>query len=382
MIARTLEVPVQEWMSRGKAIVVVGPRQVGKTTLVKAIAEKSGKKVLWLTGDDPATRTLLEGISLERLKVIVGNHTLVVVDEAQRMRDIGLTLKLIADHLPQVQLLVTGSSSLDLASQTRESLVGRKAEFVLYPISFAEMVAHQGYLSERSLLEHRMVYGYYPEVVTHDLDYGRRVLMDLVDGLMYKDLLTLEQLKKPTLLVKLLQALALQVGQEVRYSELAHLIGSDPGTVERYIHLLEETFVVFRLPSFSRNLRNEIKKGRKVYFFDTGIRNALIKNFSPLELRQDVGALWENFLVVERMKRHHYAGHPFNAYFWRTTAQQEIDYLEESGGKLKAYAFKWNPRKRAPVPITFRKAYPEAETHLVTPQNFESFLGLEGFEPM
>ncbi len=382
MIPRTLEVPVQEWMSRGKAIVVVGPRQVGKTTLVKAIAEKSGKKVLWLTGDDPATRILLEGISLERLRVIIGTHDLVVVDEAQRMRDIGLTLKLITDHLPQVQLLVTGSSSLDLASQTRESLVGRKVEFVLYPISFAEMAAHHGYLSERSLLEHRMVYGYYPEVVTHDLDYGRRVLMDLVDGLMYKDLLTLEQLKKPALLVKLLQALALQLGQEVRYSELANLIGSDPGTVERYIHLLEETFVVFRLPSFSRNLRNEIKKGRKVYFFDTGIRNALIKNFSPLELRQDVGALWENFLVVERMKHHHYKGHSFSAYFWRTTAQQEIDYLEESGGKLKAYEFKWNPRKRASFPTTFRKTYPEAETHLVTPQNFESFLGLDGFEPM
>lgn len=350
---------------------------MGKTTLVRQITDKLDKKLLWLTGDDPEVRALLENISLARLQTIVGQQEVVVIDEAQRLHNAGLTLKLFTDHLPTVQLLITGSSSLDLAAETKESLVGRKIEYLLFPLSFVEMVQHHGYLTERALLEHRMLYGYYPEVALTDPPQAQRILNDLTDGLMYKDLLTLDQLKKPSLLVKLLQALALQLGSEVSYNEIAQLIGADPVTVERYIDLLEQTFVIFRLPSLSRNARNEIKKGRKIYFYDNGIRNSIIKNFNPLTLRQDVGALWENFLLAERMKRNAYTEYFCNSYFWRTTTQQEIDYIEEQGGKLSAFEFKWQLSKSPRFPSSFLEAYPGTETHLINRDNFDAFVGIE-----
>jgi uncharacterized protein len=377
MIPRVQEQNIRQWLGKGKAIIVIGPRQVGKTTLIKQIVSTLGKKILWLTGDDPQARTMLENVSLSTLKTIAGQHEVIVADEAQRFHNAGLTLKLITDQMPAVQLLVTGSSSLDLAAETKESLVGRKFEYKLFPVSFVEMVQHTGYLSEHSLLEHRMIYGYYPEVVSSDPQQAQRILDDLTDGVMYKDLLTFDQLKKPSLLVKLLQALALQVGSEVSYHEVAQLTGADPQTVERYIDLLEQTFVIFRLPSLSRNARNEIKKGRKIYFYDNGIRNSIIKNFNPLKLRMDTGALWENFLLAERMKRNAYGEFYCNSYFWRTTTQQEIDYVEEYGGKFYAYEFKWQARKPARFPKSFLQAYPGSETQLIDRNNFESFAGLE-----
>ena len=376
MIERIQEKNIHAWLGRGKAIIVVGPRQVGKTTLINRITDNLDLRTLWLTGDDPATRTLFENITLARIKTILGQHEVVVVDEAQRLHNAGLTLKLITDHLPAVQLLVTGSSSLDLAAETKESLVGRKREYHLYPISFEEMCAHHGYHSERSLLEHRMIFGYYPEVVTTAPEQAQRILNDLSEGVMYRDLLTFDQIKKPSLLVKLLQALALQLGNEVSYYEVAQLVGADPGTVERYIDLLEQTFVLFRLPSLSRNVRNEIKKGRKIYFFDNGIRNSIIKNFNPLALRQDTGALWENFLLAERMKRNAYRESFCNSYFWRTTTQQEIDYVEEFGGRLYAYEFKWRSGQRPRFPRSFLEAYPGSRTRLVDQDNFETFVGV------
>lgn len=376
MIARIQEKNIKQWLFKKKAIIVTGPRQVGKTTLMHQINTKLEKKTLWLSGDDPQTRNLLKDISLARLKRVIGSHKVVVVDEAQRLHNAGLMLKLITDHLSKIQLLVTGSSSLDIAAETKESLVGRKFEFPLYPLSFVEMSHHHGYLEELSLLEHRLVYGYYPEIVKSEVQLARKILNDLTDGLMYKDLLTLNQIKKPALLVKLLEALALQLGNEVRYSELANLIGADSSTVERYIDLLEKAFVIFKLPSLSRNARNEIKRGKKVYFYDNGIRNAIIKNFSPLDLRLDKGALWENFLINERMKRNVYGDYFCNTYFWRTTAQQEIDYVEETGGKLFAFEFKWNPKKKARIPKTFLKAYSNSETMVVNRENFEDFIGL------
>jgi hypothetical protein len=285
-------------------------------------------------------------------------------------------LKLITDHLPQVQLFVTGSSSLDLASKTKESLTGRKFEYLLYPLSFAEMSSHHGYLQERSLLEHRMLYGYYPEVVQSEPIQAQKILYDLSDGLMYKDLLTLDQIKKPSLLVKLLQALALQVGSEVSYMEVAQLIGADPLTVEKYVDLLEQSFVLFRLPSLSRNARNEIKKGRKIYFYDNGIRNAILKNFSPLGLRGDTGALWENFLIAERLKRNTYSDYHCNTYFWRTTSQQEIDYVEDAGGKLHAFEFKWQAKRSAHFPKSFLDSYPGSDTQMIDKENFDAFVGV------
>jgi len=376
MIPRTQESNIRQWLDKGKAIIVTGPRQVGKTTLVRQITQSLGRKTLWMTGDDPEARSLLENVSLARLQTLVGSHEVVVVDEAQRFANAGLTLKLITDHLPQVLLLVTGSSSLDLAAQTKESLTGRKFEFLLFPLSFVEMSGHHGFLAERSLLEHRMLYGYYPEVVQNEPRQAQKILNDLTDGLMYKDLLTLDQIKKPSLLVKLLQALALQVGSEVSYIEVAQLIGADPLTVEKYTDLLEQSFVLFRLPSLSRNARNEIKKGRKIYFYDNGIRNSIIKNFSPLSLRTDTGALWENFLLAERMKRNAYTDYFSNAYFWRTTAQQEIDYVEDAGGRLHAFEFKWQPKKSRRFPQSFLEAYPGSETQSIHQGNFETFIGL------
>lgn len=356
-------------------MVIIGPRQVGKTTLVRQITEKLPAKTLWLTGDDPGTQAQMDQVSLARLQNIIGNNEVVVVDEAQRFTNAGLMLKLITDHLPQVQLFVTGSFSLDLASQTKESLTGRKIEFHLYPLSFAEMSAEHGYLTERSLLEHRMLYGYYPEVVQNDPPRAQKILQDLSDGLMYKDLLSLDQIKKPSLLVKLLQALALQIGSEVRYLEVAQTIGADPVTVEKYIDLLEQSFVLFRLPSLSRNARNEIKKGRKIYFYDNGIRNAILKNYAPLALRTDTGALWENFLVAERMKRNAYADHFCNIYFWRTTTQQEIDYIEEANGLFYAFEFKWQTKKNVRFPSAFLDSYPGSQTSIITQENFDAFVG-------
>lgn len=375
MISRTQYRNITEWLGKRKAMVIIGPRQVGKTTLVRQITEKLPAKTLWLTGDDPGTRAQMDQVSLARLQNIIGNNEVVVVDEAQRFTNAGLMLKLITDHLPQVQLFVTGSSSLDLASQTKESLTGRKIEFHLYPLSFAEMSAEHGYLTERSLLEHRMLYGYYPEVVQNDPPRAQKILQDLSDGLMYKDLLSLDQIKKPSLLVKLLQALALQIGSEVRYLEVAQTIGADPVTVEKYIDLLEQSFVLFRLPSLSRNARNEIKKGRKIYFYDNGIRNAILKNYAPLALRTDTGALWENFLVAERMKRNAYADHFCNIYFWRTTTQQEIDYIEEANGLFYAFEFKWQTKKNVRFPSAFLDSYPGSQTSIITQENFDAFVG-------
>ncbi len=376
MISRTQEGKILEWIGKGKAIIIIGPRQVGKTTLAKQIVDGRGENTLWLTGDDPETRNQLKDVSLARLEAILSNNQIVVIDEAQRLHNAGLMLKLITDHFKNIQLIVTGSSSLDIASETKESLVGRKFEYPLYPLSFIEMVSHHGLLKERSLLEHRLVYGYYPEVVkTNETGISQKILNDLADGLMYKDLLTLDQVKKPSLIVKLLQALALQVGNEIKYTEIGELIGADPTTVEKYIDLLEKSYVVFRLSSLSRNVRNEIKKGKKIYFYDNGIRNSIIKNFNTVEARQDIGALWENFLIVERMKNNTYSEHYYNAYFWRTTAQQEIDYIEESGGRMSAFEFKWNPKRKGRIPATFLKAYPNSETEVISRDNFEEFVG-------
>ncbi|RMF57781.1 MAG: ATP-binding protein [Calditrichaeota bacterium] len=373
MIPRKLEKIILERIGKKKIILILGARQTGKTTLVKQIADQLNLKTLWLNGDEPDVREMLSNVTSTRLKTLIGAHQLVIVDEAQRIENIGLTLKLMVDNIPDIQIIATGSSSLELANRIREPLTGRKYEFYLYPISYREMVEYRGELEENRLLEHRLIYGYYPEVVTHP---GEEVelLSLLSSSYLYKDLFTLEGIKKPAVLEKLVRALALQIGNEVSYHEIGQLIGADKQTVERYIDLLEKAFIVFRLQSLSGNLRNEIKKSRKIYFYDNGIRNAVIKNFNSLSFRQDVGALWENFLISERTKRNHYMLLPVNQYFWRTHAQQEIDYIEEYNGKFYAYEFKWNPAKKVRFPQTFLKAYPDAETIAIHPENFMEFL--------
>ena len=370
---RVLQAVLEKRVGEQKAILLLGPRQVGKTTLVKHLHFQPEKKILWLNGDESDVRQILHDTTSTRLKALVGHHGIVVIDEAQRIQDIGLTLKLLVDNMPHVQVIATGSSALELAGHIKEPLTGRKYEYYLYPLSFQEMVEHTSLLEEKRLLEHRMVYGYYPQIVTNPGN-EKILLQQLADSYLYKDLFALEQIKKPLLLEKLLQALALQIGSEVNYHELGQLIGADKETVERYIDLLEKAFVIFRLPSLSRNLRNEIKKGKKIYFWDNGIRNAIIKNFNLLTQRQDTGALWENFLVCERQKVMHYHEQYVNTYFWRTHAQQEIDYIEEQGGGLHAWEFKWNPKSKGNVPKTFKDAYPAAQTGIITPANFEDWL--------
>ncbi|KAF0214708.1 MAG: hypothetical protein FD174_4319 [Geobacteraceae bacterium] len=372
-IQRAIEKQIGSKIGKGKIILLLGPRQSGKTTLVRMVASKSGIDPLWLSGDEPDTRGLLAEITSTRLKAIIGGKRLVIIDEAQRISNIGLTLKLCADMLPETQIIATGSSAFELAEATSEPLTGRKYEYHLFPLSFGEMTAHHSLLEEKRLIEHRLVFGSYPEVVTHPGE-ERELLSLLAESYLYKDIFSLGIAKKPALLVRIVQALALQIGSEVSYQELGQHVGADKETVERYIDLLEKAYVVFRLNSFSRNLRNELKKSRKVYFWDTGIRNAVIRNYNSLHLRQDTGALWENFLVAERQKANWYAGRPANIWFWRTHSQQEIDYIEERDGILRAWEFKWRTTRPPRIPRSFIDAYPNCVTGYVTADTVEEFL--------
>lgn len=376
MITRVLQQRIEANLFKGKAIVVIGARQVGKSTLFQQIVEKRNEPTLSLNCDEPEVRELLGGMNLTELKLLIGNNSIVVVDEAQRVPDIGMTLKRITDNFPDVQLLVTGSSSFELQSRLNEPLTGRKFEYHLFPISTTELFEHGGFLAVKQSLESRLVYGSYPDVINHT-DDAKELLMNIAGSYLYKDLLALENIRRPALLEKLLVALALQLGSEVSYYEIAQTIGSDSKTVEKYIDLLEKCYIVFRLNAFSRNLRTELKKSKKIYFYDNGIRNAVIQNFAPLTMRTDTGALWENFIISERIKSNHYEGRYAKSYFWRTTQQQEIDYIEEADGQFSAFEMKWNPRKKGtPLPSSFLNTYPIAQTAVVTPENY-----MEWFTP-
>jgi len=354
-----------------KVIVLMGPRQVGKTTLLKN--NFTTKDTLWLNGDDPDIRLQLANRSSTFLKKLVQNHSRIIIDEAQRVENIGLTLKLLHDNFPEKKIIATGSSSFELANQINEPLTGRKWEYKLWPISMGEMMQKTSFLEENRLMEHRMVYGWYPEVI-NNAGKEKNILQQLADSYLYKDLLTWEDIKKPQKLETLLQALAFQVGQLVSYHELSQTVGINHDTVVRYIDLLEKAFIIFRLPALSRNLRNELKKSKKIYFYDVGIRNAVIKNYSPVGLRQDVGALWENFLIVERLKFKAYNAIFSNDYFWRNQAQQEIDFVEEYDGVMHAYEFKWNAKRKTHFSKSFINAYPEHSLTTVNRDNHLEFI--------
>ncbi len=371
MIERSLENSVKGKLGKGKAIVILGARQVGKTTFLHKIINESN--VLWLNGDEPDVRILFEHASSTRLKSIIGNSKTIVIDEAQRIPDIGICLKLIIDNISDVQVIATGSSSFDLANLVNEPLTGRKYEFLMYPLSFSELVRHYGLLEEMRLLPHRLLYGGYPDVV-NSLGEERDILQRLADSYLYKDILMFDKIKKSEKIVKLLQAIAFQIGAEVSFNELAQTCGLDPKTVDAYVQLLEQAYIIFRLPSYSRNLRNELKFAKKIYFWDCGIRNAVIGNFMPVEMRQDVGALFENYIVAERLKSQQYKQTYSKGYFWRTTAKNEIDYLEECDGRLSAFEFKWNPQRKAALPAAFARSYPEVDFKVVTRDNYFEFL--------
>lgn len=370
MIQRKLQAIIESKLFKGKAIILIGARQVGKSTLFRQITEQRKETILTLNCDEPEVKEMLSDINTPELKMLIGNNKIVVIDEAQRVPEIGLTLKRITDNFPNVQLLVTGSSSFELQNNLNEPLTGRKYEYHLYPISTAELYENQGLLSVKQMLETRLIYGSYPDIINHT-DEAKELLLNIANSYLYKDLLALDEIRRPVLLEKLLTALALQVGSEISYNEIAQTIGSDNKTVEKYIDLLEKCYVIFRLNAFNRNLRTELKKGKKVYFYDNGIRNAVIQNFAPLSLRQDIGALWENFFISERIKANHYSGHHARCYFWRTTQQQEIDYIEESDGNFTAFEMKWNPNKRRTnFPSPFLMNYSVKEATVITPDNY------------
>ena len=376
MIKRLLEERLKERFSDNKALIITGPRQSGKTTLVRFFADQQKETCLWWTGDDFEVRSMLSNVTLATLKSLIGKSRLLVIDEAQRIINIGLCIKMIVDNIPGVKVIATGSSAIELANRINEPLTGRKWEYLLAPLSFREMSDFHGLLQEKSLLSQRLIYGYYPEVVTNPGN-ERSILNQLANSYLYRDILVWENIHKPERMERLIQALALQIGNEVSYHELGKQTGLNNETVEKYIDLLEKAFVVFRLRSSSRNLRNELKKSRKIYFYDIGIRNAVINAFNPIELRADKGALWENFMISERMKANATSENFCSRYFWRTHAQQEIDYVEESGSKIHAFEFKWNPDAETTKHGVFLRAYPQSEIQTITPGNFFDFVGIQ-----
>ncbi|MCH6200288.1 ATP-binding protein [Aquiflexum sp. LQ15W] len=373
MVRRKLESQILEMTHNGKILLISGPRQVGKTTLLRQLVDQRNEKTLWLNCDNPDDRSDLTEATVTSLTNLIGSNTLVIVDEAQRVKNIGLTLKLIVDNIPNTQVIASGSSALELANEINEPLTGRKREFHLYPFSTQEMAEYSSEREEKRLLEARMIYGFYPEVVKNPND-ARDILEEITSSYLYKDILTLDQVRKPVILQKLLLALALQVGSEITFNELGNTIGIDKETAEKYLDLLEKSFVVFRLNSFNRNMRREIKKGKKVYFWDNGIRNAIVNNFNSLSLRNDVGGLWENFIISERMKFLHYNKIRSNVFFWRTTTGKEIDWIEERDGKIYAFEAKWNPKRSSFLPQGFEEAYPESTFQIVNSENYMSVL--------
>jgi predicted AAA+ superfamily ATPase len=361
---------------KSKVIILIGARQVGKTTLLKKLQKEMNVPSIWLNADEA---DILQEIaqattSTQLLQLFGKDNKLVIIDEAQQIPNIGKKLKLFYDNYPEIQVIATGSSAFELQNETNEPLTGRKREFYLYPLSFAELVGQTSLLEEKRLLHTRLIYGSYPEVINHP-GKEKEVLREIATSYLYKDILQIDGIRKSSVIEKLLQALAFQIGSEVNYHELAQLIGNiNTVTVEKYLDLLEKAFVIYKLPALSRNLRNELKKGKKYYFYDNGIRNVLISNYNSIALRQDVGALWENYILAERLKHNQYAQYYSNQYFWRTHDQAEIDYIEETGGALHAVEIKWKTQKVS-FPNSFLQAYPNHTTQIISTDNYTSFIG-------
>ncbi len=372
-IARQIQPQLEAALFKGKTLILFGPRQVGKTTLAKAILEAHPEKAAYVSCDLPEAQQLLREPRLEELRRFVADNRLIVLDEAQRVDGIGLALKILHEHFPKTQFLVTGSSSFELGRSVKEPLTGRKREFLLYPVSLAELAGQHDHTALRELLPRLLRFGSYPEAITSS--EPAEVVRAIAEDYLFRDILELENFKSVALLRALLEALALQLGNEVSSNELSRLVGLSRETVERYLDLLERSFIVFRLRALSRNSRKEIAKSRKVYFYDLGIRNALIKNFNELRLRTDVGALWENFCINERLKSNHYGGRLVNQWFWRTYDQKELDLVEESGGQFAGFEFKWGggPARGAKA---FQAAYPGSVIQVIGPGNLWDFAGV------
>lgn len=376
MIEREIQPSIEKKLFKGKLIIIYGARQVGKTTLIKNIGEKFSDQSIYINCDEPDYRALLTDATSTQLKNLIGNKKLVLIDEAQRVKNIGLTLKLFVDQVKDIQVIATGSSSFELSNIVNEPLTGRKFEYHLYPISIRELKNNLGLIEIKRLIEERIIYGMYPEVIVNPVE-KKNQLKEITRSYLFKDILSYEGIRKPEVIEKLLIVLSAQVGSEVSYNELANTIGIDKDTITKYIDILEKAFIVFRLNPFSRNLRTEITKMRKIYFYDTGIRNALISNFNNLDARNDKGALWENFIITEKIKMNDALNLDFKSYFWRTSQQQEIDYIEEIEGDLYAYEFAYNTQKKKQISKTFLNAYKTKLNEVININNYGNFLGIE-----
>lgn len=363
-ISRTILPLIQESLFQGKVVIIYGPRRIGKTTLVKKILSDHPHST-YLNCDEPSIRLSLSDKNSSELKQILGPNKLIVIDEAQRVKNIGITLKLLVDTYPDMQIVATGSSSFELANQISEPLTGRAYQYMLYPLSLEELRTSNS--PPLQSLENYLIFGTYPEITTETNQ--QFTIRSIANNYLYKDALAFQQLKNPSLLEKLLQSLALQIGNEVSLNELGTIVGIDKTTVERYLTILEHTFVIFRLRPLSHNPRKELSKKHKIYFWDLGIRNALINNFNPLSLRNDVGSLWENFSIAQSIIHDNNHQLNYNYYFWRTLQGQEIDLIKESQGKFQAYECKWSPRKIPKPPSNWKKFYPEASYTVLNPSN-------------
>ncbi|MDY0151851.1 MAG: ATP-binding protein [Candidatus Cloacimonas sp.] len=372
MIHRNILNIVSNYMYKRRALIMYGARRTGKTTILNALAE-SLENCHYINCDLIDGQEAFNFRNEDDIRLSFGSYSYLLIDEAQRVSDIGIKLKAIIDTLPQVQIIATGSASLDLSNQTNEPLTGRKFEFIVAPLTTSELFDYGGINAVKRGLRQRLIYGNYPEVFL-ETDIPEEIIKEIAGSYLFRDLLSFQDIKRPDLLRKLLVALALQIGNEVSYTELANTVGMDKKTVDRYIGLLEQCFIIYRLSSFSKNLRNELKRANKVYFWDTGVRNALINNFNSLDKRNDTGALWENYFITERRKHLLNRRASFDHYFWRTTSQQEIDLIEIEQGEMRAFEIKWNTGKKVTPPPAFSTAYPDAKISVINPDNYLEFL--------
>ncbi|MCK9272655.1 ATP-binding protein [Candidatus Gracilibacteria bacterium] len=373
-IKRILYQKIIDNLEENKVIVIYGPRRVGKTTLINEILKDYKDKYLLVSGEDIFIHEYLGSKSIEKLKNFIGDYKLLVIDEAQKIPEIGWNLKLIVDHIPGIKIIATGSSSFDLSNKIGEPLVGRKRTLQLFPISIKEISESQNFFQIMGNLEQYLIYGAYPEIFAKKDNKSKEIyLREIISSYLYKDILELEGIRYSDKILKLLALIAFQIGKEVSLSELGRQLEMNKNTVERYLDLLEKSFVLFRIKGFSRNLRKEISKSSRYYFYDLGIRNAVISNFNPLSLRNDIGELWENFLIIERLKKKSYFDLFSNNYFWRTHDQKEIDWIEDYDGKLHAYEFKWGD-KLVKVPKSFMEAYPDSSFEVINKNNFLDFV--------
>lgn len=373
MYNRIIRKNIERWLNENKIIIIYGARQVGKTTLVKQIAEKFGKRAKYYDCDFGAIRERLGKSEKSVIESFLKGYDLIIFDEAQRVKNIGLSLKIARDNFPEKKIIATGSSSFDLANKISEPLTGRAIEFFLFPLSIREILQKQDRFELAGGLKDIIRFGLYPEVYSAGEETKKELLLNIANNYLYKDILEFEDIKKSDQLFSLLQLLALQIGNEVSFAEIGQQLGMNKLTVQKYADLLEKSFVIFSLRSFSRNLRKEISKSRKIYFWDLGIRNALINNFNSLAIRNDAGALWENFCIAERMK-FNFNGRKFvNSYFWRTYDQKEIDFVEEREGKLFGYEIKWGAKKYK-EPKLWKQAYNNTEFEIINQENYLEFV--------